>query len=181
MAARLLVTLLLAGVFVHPSARADEISSPAGTVPALMTAFVVAACSTALILALVVRASGKRHAPGRPHAEPDSREIPDTESEEAGRIVAGEEPAPDDDDDGFFGLGRDLRSAREELALALRLHSGPMGEGSRRCARTACSADATTADRVRVAKRLGIGRGEIELALRLQKLESNTPVEGEIA
>jgi hypothetical protein len=91
--------------------------------------------------------------------------------EEEYEIPAAAPEAAPEEDDGFYDVGKDLRSARGELSLAMRLHAGPMADGTRRRARSACSADASNAERVKVAKRLGIGRGEIDLALRLQKLE----------
>jgi hypothetical protein len=172
-------SLLLAAAFARPGVWSSG-------VPVFAMAFVIAACSTVLILTYVVRASGKARprwrlaaGPEIP-ATPEAPEIPGTEDDEHERVVVRESAAPDDDDE-FYGVGKGLRGTRGELALAMRLHSGSMGDCSRRRARSACSADATTAERVRAAKKLGIGRGEIDLALRLQKLESHTPGEGKNA
>lgn len=144
---------------------------PAG-LPAVFAAVFVAACSTAIILFFVVRASARRSPGPAPLARaPRAPEDVAAAQGEAGGVTEPDAPVPEEED-GFFGVGKDLRGAREEMALAMRLHSGTMGEGSRRSARSACAADASTAERVKVAKRLGIGRGEIDLALRLQKLES---------
>ena len=145
--------------------------------PVLAIAIVIASVSTSLILLFVYRAARRPSVSRPPLAMPLPRE--EARDEEEPRVTSAD--APLDEEDAFYGVGKDLRSSREEFALAMRLHSGSMGEGSRRSARSACSADATTAERVKVARRLGIGRGEIDLALRLRKLESNTPVEEEIA
>ena len=142
-------------------------------IPLVVAAVFVAACSTAIILFFVARASARRSTGPVPVAR--APRVPEYARAEEGEAAAGTEqypPVREEEEDGFFGVGRDLRGAREEMALAMRLHSGAMGDGSRRSARSACAADATTAERVKVAKRLGIGRGEIDLALRLQKLES---------
>ncbi|HTY59144.1 MAG TPA: hypothetical protein VMF59_10015 [Bacteroidota bacterium] len=140
---------------------------------ALVSALIVAGVSTLLILLLVARRSARRRIPSAPVS---------VTAPLAGEEETEESPLPADaqaeEEDSFFGVGRDLRSARGEMDLAMRLHAGSMGDGSRRRARSACSADATIAQRVKVAKRLGIGRGEIDLALRLQKLEI-VPTEGE--
>ena len=186
----LVASLLLAAAFARPAAWAQDSARTAAAgnsgVPVFAMAFVIAACSTVLVLVLVVRASGKARARRRCAAGPeipatrDVPEIAETVDDEEERVAEEERSVPDDDDE-FYGVGKGLRGTREELALAMRLHSGSMGDSTRRRARSACSADATTAERVRAAKKLGIGRGEIDLALRLQKLESQTPVEGEIA
>jgi hypothetical protein len=147
----------------------------------VLAAVLVAACSTGLILFFVARASGRGHAPPASRARPSrSAEYVPPEPEDAG-YAPESGVSVQEDEDGFFGVGRELRGAREEMALAMRLHSGAMGDGARCSARGACSADATTAERVKVAKRLGIGRGEIDLALRLRKLESTVSTEGKTA
>jgi hypothetical protein len=145
--------------------------------PVFAISLVIAAASTVLIMLVVYRAMRRRPISPALPAAPVSCDD-GVEEEELRVPEAAESP---DDEDAFYGVGRDLRSTRGEFALAMRLHSGSMGEGSRRSARGACSADATTAERVKVARRLGIGRGEIDLALRLRKLESITPVEEEIS
>lgn len=191
----LVASLLLAAASGHPAAWAQDSSRAAAGnsgVPVFATAFAVAACSTVLVLAFVVRSSRKARARRRRAAGTeipagrDMQEIVETAGDEEERFVAAETSAPEDDEaeaeaeaEEFYGVGEGLRGTREELALAMRLHSGTMGESTRRRAMSACSADATTAERVRAAKKLGIGRGEIDLALRLRKLETNAPGEGE--
>ncbi len=151
-----------------------------GGLPVVLAAFFVAACSTALVLFFVHRVSRReRTAPAtaacpqkaadRAAPLPDGREF----DGEGGIPVAEVEEC-------FDGVGRELRSSRAEFALAMKLHSGALGDDAGRRARSACRADATTAERVKVARRLGIGRGEIDLALRLQKL-GRTSAEGENA
>jgi|GEM_PF-3288538 len=151
-------------------------SSGAG-LPVLLAAVLVAAVSTALILVFVARASGRGN--GSPAVPPPPREEAVSSPAEPEGVVYAGEPGGSvpEEEDGYFGVGRGLRGARGEMALAVRLHSGAMGDGSGRSARSACGADATNAERVKVAKRLGIGRGEIDLALRLRKLESTISTE----
>ncbi len=144
--------------------QAPEVSRTA----AFLAALVVAASSTILLLLFVVRRPAGVTAVPRAAAAPAAAVQSTGEGE---REDAPDVRVPDEEDD-FYGVGKDMRSAREEFALAMRLHTGSMGDGSRRQARSACSAGATVAERVRVARRLGIGRGEIDLALRLQKLET---------
>ena len=172
----------LSGAVTRTAAESVPVSSRQGAsgagLPVALAAVLAAACSTAVILFFVARSSGRGRAslaaPARPHR---SAEHAPAAPDDAGYAPESGVPVPEDED-GFFGVGRELRGARGEMALAMRLHSGAMGDGSRRSARSACSIDATTAERVKVAKRLGIGRGEIDLAVRLRKLESTLSTEG---
>ena len=168
------------GASEHAPAPAPQ-GGPRAALPVVLAAVLAAACSTALILFFVARATLRRS----PAPAPVARLVQPAECapvENDGAASSAEPAVPaSGDEDGFFGVGRDLRAARGEMALAMRLHSGAMGDGARRSARGACSLDATTAERVKVARRLGIGRGEIDLALRLRKLESSLSGEGKTA
>jgi hypothetical protein len=157
------------GTPVAPAVRPAERTSG---FTALVAALVVAGSSTMLILLAIARRGGRKRTVSLP--VPDAVTAAETDVEEPVALPE----STDDDEETLFGVGGDLRNARGEFDLAMRLHSGSMGDGARRSARSACTPDATTAQRVKVAKRLGIGRGEIDLALRLQKLES-VPAEEE--
>ena len=159
----------------------------ASALPLIGVSFLIAGGSTVLILWILARASGKRRGPARASVQPGSRPAgsaaPDVLS--AASDEEGAAPAIDasleEEDDPFCGVGKEMRSAREEFALAMRMHAAPLGDGLRRGAVESCGEHSSLAERVKIARRLGVGRGEIDLALRLQKLETIVPAKEETA
>ncbi|HTO92869.1 MAG TPA: hypothetical protein VMM80_00815 [Bacteroidota bacterium] len=174
---------------------APALSRPAGgsrsALPLIALSLLIAGGSTALILRILARSLRKSpRAPARGaqaaggagrDGVPSASHCPREEDETAPLVAAGGAGADDEEDDPFYGVGKEMRSAREEFALAMRMHAAPMGDGLRRGAVEACGENSSLAERIKIARRLGVGRGEIDLALRLQKLETIVPAEEETA
>ncbi|HXX62782.1 MAG TPA: hypothetical protein VEO56_03210, partial [Bacteroidota bacterium] len=165
------------------AAMAAEAARGDKALPVIAASVAIAAGSTVIILLVIVR-FGKRSPPATRlrrgetgiAGAPMNEELPEPEDlAERGSTGTGRNALASDSDndgkDGFFDLGNGLRRQREEIALAMRLHTGPLLDASRCRARLACKSGATASERVRMAKRLGIGRGEIELAMRLKNME----------
>ncbi|HUI10278.1 MAG TPA: hypothetical protein VL221_08120 [Bacteroidota bacterium] len=161
--------------------------SARAALPLVAVSLAIAGGSTALILWLLARSSRNRRRTARApaaaaQAPAVSRVSADEEEPSGGPEVAPLAPQAsalmeEEEDDPFRGIGKEMRGAREEFALAMRMQASPLGDGLRRSAREACGENATVAERVKIARRLGVGRGEIDLALRLQKLETIVPAE----
>jgi len=159
-----------------PAQAPPSAPNPASALPLLGASLLIAGGSTALILWLFTRTAARRRRPAP--APADAAAAPAAAEEEA---LPAAQPEDTEEDDPFYGVGKEMRSAREEFALAMRLHAAPMGDGLRRETVEACGENASIADRVKIARRLGVGRGEVDLALRLQKLEAIVPAEEENA
>jgi len=152
--------------------------------PLVAVSLLIAGGSTGLMLWVMARVVAKRRRPAAAEvraplsAAPNAAHPAPDEEDADPAAPAGKD---EEEDDPFCGVGKEMRSAREEFALAMRIHAAPMGDGLRRGAVEACGEHASPADRVKIARRFGVGRGEIDLALRLQKLETIVPGEEEHA
>jgi len=97
-------------------------------------------------------------------AEPDETEDADQQEEM--------EPAETDEpmiEGSSRQLAKMFRRGQEELQLVARLHAGINNASGKKVARV-CSSTSTRTQRAHAAKKLGIGRGEIDLVLHLQAL-----------
>jgi len=178
----------LAALQAAPESPASGAATPArsgSALPLLGVSLLIAGGSTGLILWVLARLLGKRSRPARASLRSDGRQ-PGNAPVGPAHDPAGDRSAPavvdavdEEEDDPFYGVGKEMRGAREEFALAMRMQSAPLGDSLRRGAVEACGDDASPAERVKIARRLGVGRGEIDLALRLQKLETIVPAEEE--
>ncbi|HUI65723.1 MAG TPA: hypothetical protein VL126_12855, partial [Bacteroidota bacterium] len=182
----------LASPTKEDSSGAAKAAEPARTDKALLVivaSTAIAASSTVIILLLVARLGGRRPWQFSNHLRRERAGLPAASNDEGfaqledpgergstgpDGTMGANDPAEEGPDE-FFDLGKDLRRQREEIALAMRLHAGPLLDATRSRARSACKSGATAAERVKMAKRLGIGRGEIELAMRLKNIEEGHP------
>ncbi|HTS00401.1 MAG TPA: hypothetical protein VML00_11645 [Bacteroidota bacterium] len=168
-----------------PASAATTPARSGSALPLLGVSLLIAGGSTGVILWILARVQRRQRRPARASVRADGR-LPGDAPAGPPHDPAGDRSAPavvdavdEEEDDPFYGVGKEMRGAREEFALAMRMQSTPLGDSLRRGAVEACGEHASLAERVKIARRLGVGRGEIDLALRLQKLETIVPAEEE--
>jgi hypothetical protein len=104
-----------------------------------------------------------------------SPSMPEAVAEEP--VLVPEEVKPDEglaDYDHSFQIAQSLIQGNEQYALAKRFAT-ESSELNRKRIRKACAAKTARTHRVRVAKRLGVGKGEVELAIKLRDMAGRRP------
>ena len=94
-------------------------------------------------------------------------------------LQPGEQEYPADEEDGeretSLQLARSFRRGSEEITLARRLHAQPAAPLSVGKMQQMLARSTTQTQRLHAARKLGVGRGELDLALKLKTLRPATP------
>jgi hypothetical protein len=98
---------------------------------------------------------------------------------DGGQLPAEEEESPGEEDDGeretSLQLARSFRRGSEEITLSRRLHAQPAAPLSVGKMQQMLARSTTQTQRLHAARKLGVGRGELDLALKLKTLHPAPP------
>jgi hypothetical protein len=95
------------------------------------------------------------------------------------QLPAGEQEEPGEEEDGeretSLQLARSFRRGSEEITLSRRLHAQPVAPLSVGKMQQMLARSTTQTQRLHAARKLGVGRGELDLALKLKTLRPAQP------